>query len=189
MTQVSSTLLTSLAPAVPRPVRAVLAVLAGSALIALATRIQVPMWPVPMTMQTFAVLLIAMAFGMRLGVAAVAAYLAQGAAGLPVFAAGGGVAYLAGPTAGYLWGFLLVAAVVGWLADRGLTRRFAGSLMLALLGSALVYAVGAAWLASFVGPETAFRAGILPFLPGDLAKSALLALILPAAWSVLARLR
>lgn len=188
MTQ-ASTRLTSITHALPRPLRAALTVLAGSALIVLATRIQLPMWPVPMTMQTFAVLLIAMALGMRMGVASVAAYLAQGAAGLPVFAAGGGVAYLVGPTAGYLWGFLLVAAVVGWLADRGLTRHHVGALMLALLGSTLVYVVGAGWLAGFVGAEAAFRAGVLPFLPGDLVKSMLLALVLPGAWKLLARLR
>jgi len=187
MTNASATLLGNIAPSAPRSLRAVLAVLGGAAVIALSARVQVPMWPVPMTMQTFAVILIAMAFGARMGVASVAVYLAQGAAGLPVFAAGGGIAYLAGPTAGYLWGFLLVAAVVGWLADRGMTRHFAGALALALLGSALVYGVGASWLASFIGAEAAFRAGVLPFLPGDVVKSVLAALLLPAAWKLLAR--
>jgi len=187
MTQ-ASIHLTSIAQALPRPLRTALTFLAGSALIALATRIQLPMWPVPMTMQTFAVLLIAMALGMRLGVASVAAYLAQGAVGLPVFAGGGGVAYLVGPTAGYLWGFLLVAGVVGWLADRGLARYHVGALLLALLGSALVYVVGAGWLAGFVGTDAVFHVGVLPFLPGDLLKSMLLALVLPAGTKLLARL-
>ena len=189
MTNASATLLGTIAPAAPRALRATLAVLGGAALIALAARVQVPMWPVPMTMQTFAVILIAMAFGARMGVGAVAMYLAQGAAGLPVFAAGGGIAYLMGPTAGYLWGFVLVAAVVGWLADRGLTRHFAGALGLALLGSALIYLAGASWLATFVGAEAALTAGVLPFLPGDLVKSLLAAMLLPAAWTLLARLR
>jgi len=188
MTNASATLLGNIAPAAPRALRAVLAVLGGAAVIALAARIQVPMWPVPMTMQTFAVILIAMAFGARMGVGAVAMYLAQGAAGLPVFAAGGGIAYLVGPTAGYLWGFLLVAAVVGWLADRGLTRHFAGALGLALLGSVLVYATGAGWLATFAGFEAALASGVLPFLPGDVVKSVLAALLLPAAWKLLARI-
>jgi biotin transport system substrate-specific component len=165
----------------------VFAILGGALLIALATRVQVPMWPVPMTLQTLAVLLVAMTCGARLAVGAVLAYLAQGAMGLPVFAAGGGLAPLVGPTAGYLWGFVLVAWVVGSLADRGLARGFAGAFGLALLGSALVYVVGASWLAGLIGAQAAWTAGVLPFLAGDLVKSALAALLVPMGWRLLAR--
>lgn len=183
----SATLLGRVLP-VTRPLAAALAVLGGAALIALATRVQVPMWPVPMTLQTLAVITVAMAFGARLGAGAVAAYLAQGAAGLPVFAAGGGIAHLAGPTAGYLWGFLAAALVVGHLADRGLSRNPVSTFALALAGSAVVLLCGWAWLATLIGRDAAFGAGVLPFLAGDAVKAALAAAVLPLAWRVLARL-
>lgn len=178
----ATTLLGTLAPTAARPLSTVLAVLGGAALIALSSRIQVPMWPVPMTMQTLAVLIVVMGMGARLGTASVASYLAAGAAGLPVFAAGGGLVYLTGPTAGYLLGFLLVAVVVGRLADRGLTRHPLGAFALALLGSALVYLAGATWLSGFIGIEAALRAGVLPFLPGDLVKSVVAAMMLHGGW-------
>ena len=187
MTPSSATLLGRVLPGT-RPLPAVLAVLVGAALIALATRVQVPMWPVPMTLQTLAVMAVAMAFGARLGAGAVAAYLAQGAAGLPVFASGGGIAQFAGPTAGYLWGFLAAALVVGALADRGLTRHPVAAFALALAGSAIVALCGWAWLATQIGPDAAFTAGVLPFLAGDAVKAALAAALLPVAWRLLARL-
>lgn len=189
MTAVNATLLGTIAPATPRPLHAALAVLGGAVLIAASTRVQVPMWPVPMTLQTLAVLIVAMTMGARLATGAVASYLAAGAAGLPVFASGGGVAYLTGPTAGYLLGFLVVASVVGALADRGFTRHLLGALALAGLGSLLVYVCGVAWLSTFVGLESAVRVGVLPFLPGDVVKSAIAALMLPAAWSLMTRLQ
>ena len=153
----------------------VAAILAGSWLIALSARINVPMWPVPMTMQTFAVLLVGALGGARLGAQTLAAYLAQGAASLPMFASGAGLAYMAGPTGGYLMGFLLAAILVGWLADRGWNGsvlRLAGS---ALLGHAIIFLLGVGWLATIVsGVEAAVAAGLTPFLPGMVAKSALL---------------
>ena len=97
-----------------RWMRNVVLVLAGTAILAISAKINVPMLPVPMTMQTFAVLLIAMAYGWRLGAATIIAYLAEGALGLPVFAGGGGLAYMAGPTGGYLFGFVLSALIVGF---------------------------------------------------------------------------
>ena len=165
--------------------RAILVVLAGSAFIALSARIQVPMWPVPMTMQTFAVLLVALAFGARLAVVTVAAYLAQGVMGLPVFAGGGGLPYLVGPTAGYLYAFLAVALVVGHLGDRGWGRGVARAFAATLAGSVLIYAIGASWLAGYVGAEQAVALGVAPFVIGDLLKAALAALLLPVAWKLL----
>jgi biotin transport system substrate-specific component len=145
------------------------------------------MWPVPMTMQTLAMLAVVMTLGLHLGTGAVLTYLGAGAAGLPVFAGGGGIAYLTGPTAGYLLGFIATAWVVGALADRGLTRRPLGALALALLGSAIVYACGVAWLSGFIGFDAAVRAGVLPFLPGDLVKALVLALALPALMRLVVR--
>lgn len=165
--------------------RAILVVLAGSAFIALSARVQVPMWPVPVTMQTFAVLLVSLALGARLAVVTVAAYLAQGALGLPVFAGGGGLPYLVGPTAGYLYAFLAVALVVGHLGDRGWGRGFVRAFAATLAGSVLIYAIGASWLAGYVGAEQAVALGVAPFVIGDLLKAALAALLLPVAWKLL----
>lgn len=165
--------------------RAIPVVLAGSAFIALSARVQIPMWPIPMTMQTFAVLLVALAFGARLAVVTVAAYLAQGALGLPVFAGGGGLPYLAGPTAGYLYAFLAVALVIGHLGDRGWGRGLARAFAATLVGTALIYAIGASWLAGYVGFDQAVALGVAPFVIGDLLKAALAALLVPAAWKLL----
>jgi len=138
-----------------------------SLIIALAAHVTVPFWPVPMTLQTMAVMLIAGLFGAQLGVAAMLAYLVEGAAGLPVFASGIGPAVLIGPTAGYLLGMIAAAAIVG-LAQTHLQR--AGAMLLATI---VIYALGAAWLSQFVGAEKALTMGVMPFLAGDAAKGAL----------------
>ena len=166
---------------IPPAARAAMLAVAGSALIAICARIQVPMWPVPMTMQTFAVLLIGLAYGSRLGAATVALYLFEGAAGLPVFAIGAGLAYFAGPTAGYLFGFVAAAAFVGWLADRGWGRPAGRAFVAMLGGSAVIYLFGVGWLAAFVGTEKALALGAVPFLPGDVLKAALAAAALQIA--------
>jgi biotin transport system substrate-specific component len=138
-----------------------------SILIAASARISVPFWPVPMTLQTFAVLAIAGIGGARLGMAAMLAYLAEGALGLPVFASGAGVATLVGPTAGYLLGMLAAMVIVG--PARGHLQRGVAMIM----ASFMIYALGATWLAQFVGIDRALAAGVLPFLFGDVAKIAL----------------
>ncbi|WP_439523964.1 biotin transporter BioY [Marivita sp.] len=165
--------------------RASLIVLAGTIFITLSARIQVPMWPVPMTMQTFAVLLVGMAFGARLAGVTLVAYLAQGALGLPVFAGGGGLVFLTGPTAGYLVGFVGAAILVGWLADRGWIVGYTKSFFAACLGGVLIHVLGVAWLSVFTGFTGAVAAGMLPFLAGDLLKCVLVALLLPNAWAIL----
>ena len=152
--------------------RDALVVLAGSALLAAAAWVRVPMWPVPMTMQSFAVLLIGASCGPRLGAAAVAAYLAEAALGLPVLA-GGKPLVLGGPTFGYLVGFLMAAAAVGWAAQRGWTRRRWPTLLGALLlGQALITLPGLAWLhaAWLHDLRATLAAGLLPFLLGDALK-------------------
>ncbi|MCC7429125.1 MAG: biotin transporter BioY [Alphaproteobacteria bacterium] len=150
-----------------RLVRMAAIALLGSLLLAASARVQVPFWPVPMTMQSFVVVLIGAACGLRLGVATVLLYLAEGAVGLPVFAGtperGIGLAYMAGPTGGFLAGFVAAAAVAGFLAERGWGRSVAGALSLAFLANAALFACGLAWLATMIGPERAFAAGFLPF--------------------------
>jgi biotin transport system substrate-specific component len=158
-----------------RILRAVLLAVLGSALLALSAKLKVPFYPVPMTMQTFAVLLIGLVFGARLGLATVVLYLAEGAVGLPVLAGtperGLGLAYMFGPTGGYLLGFALAVTLTGWIAER---RRDAAGLALAVAAGGLVlYVPGLLWLAKFVGLEAAFGLGLAPFVVGDLLKAAL----------------
>lgn len=160
-------------------------VLGGSLLIALAAQVAFPLpWsPVPVTGQTFAILLVGASLGARLGLAAVVAYLIEGALGLPVFAPGGapGLARFMGPTAGYLVGFALAAFAVGWLAERGWDRRLGRAALAMLAGEAVIYLCGLLWLARFVAGDRLLDAGLVPFIPGDLFKIALAALALPAA--------
>jgi biotin transport system substrate-specific component len=159
----------------------------GSLLLYASAKIQVPFYPVPITMQTFAVLVIGMAYGARLGGATVLFYLAQGAAGLPVFAGtpekGLGLAYMAGPTGGYLLGFLVAAFVVGWLAERGWDRSVIRTLAAMVLGTAIIFAPGVLWLGTLIGwDKPVLDFGLYPFLPGAVFKIGLAAAVLPLAW-------
>lgn len=165
----------------PVPVRAA-AVLLGTLLLAIASQISVPMLPVPMTMQTLAVVLIGALYGWRLGALTVLAWLGEAALGLSVLANGsGGIAPFMGPTAGYLASFPLVAALVGWLAERGWNgRRPAFAFVSMLLGHGLCLLLGGLWLATLIGADKAMLAGVAPFLLGSLVKSALGATILMA---------
>jgi len=168
-----------------RLLRAALVVMAGSVLLAVTAHVKVPFWPVPMTMQTFAVLVIGMACGARLGAATVAVYLLEGALGLPVFAGGAGFAYLAGPTGGYLAGFVLAAALTGWLAERGFDRSVLRTMAAMLAGDVIILGLGVAWLATLIGAEKAIAAGLLPFLAAEVFKIVLAAAVLPGAWRLL----
>jgi biotin transport system substrate-specific component len=152
------------------------------AILTLASKVQVPFWPVPMTLQTLAVLMIGATAGMRLGGATVLAWLGLGALGAPVFATGAGLAYMAGPTGGYLAGFLLAALAVGYLADRGHGRSVVSALAMLLAGLVAIYALGLGWLALLIGPGKAISAGLLPFIPAEILKMALGTAILTAAW-------
>jgi biotin transport system substrate-specific component len=163
---------------------------AGSVLLALSARAQVPMWPVPMTMQTFAVLVIAMAYGARLAGATVLLYLAEGLVGLPVFASGAGPAYMVGPTGGYLLGFLVAAVLVGWLAERGWDRSIVATFAANLAGTTIIFALGVGWLSTIVGGlEKALELGFTPFMVGALVKIALAAALLPLLWRTVPRRR
>jgi biotin transport system substrate-specific component len=162
---------------------------AGTMVLMLSAKTQVPFWPVPMTLQTLAVFAIGAAYGMRLGVATLLLYLAQGAAGFPVFAGtpekGIGLAYMAGPTGGYLLGFVAMAAIAGWAADRGWSRnplKLGGAM---LVGEVVMLALGALWLAYLFGFEKGIAFGVGPFIVTDLVKLALAACLVPALWSLL----
>jgi biotin transport system substrate-specific component len=185
-----STLAESLWPAssVPAWLRNSLLAIGGSLLLTLSAKISVPFYPVPMTMQTFAVLLIGAAFGWRLGAATVLLYLAQGAFGLPVFAGtpekGIGLAYMMGPTGGYLIGFVVAAALVGWLAERGWDRSFLWLAVAMLIGHVVISAYGVAWLGSSIGLMDAWNVGVLPFFYANVFKTLLAAACMRAGWSI-----
>lgn len=163
--------------------------LAGAALITIGAKVQIPFWPVPMTLHTLAICLVAARLGPRLGLAAMTAYLGAGALGLPVFSGtperGIGLAYMMGPTGGYLAGYLLATPLIGTLA-RG--RGWLGMAAAMGAGLALVYAVGLAWLALFVPIPKLLAAGLTPFVLGDLLKVALAATLVSGASSLKGRL-
>ena len=162
--------------------------IAGSLIMTLSAKVQVPMYPVPMTLQTLAILGIAAAYGRNLAVATMVLYLAQGFFGLPVFAgAATGPAYFAGPTGGFLIGFIVSAAIVGEAADRGWGESFVKIALAMLIGTAAVFTLGFLWLASFAGAATAFTAGVVPFVLGDLVKIAFASCIVAALWSLVRR--
>jgi biotin transport system substrate-specific component len=163
-------------------------VVGGSLLIALSAQLAIwlPFSPVPVTGQTLAVLLVGVLLGSKRGAAAVLAYLAQGAVGLPVFAGGtAGAAVLMGPTGGYLAGFVLAGALVGRLAEAGWDRHWHTTSGIMLLGNAIIYACGLLWLAQWVGYEKALPLGLYPYLVGDLFKIGLATLLLPLGWKLI----
>jgi biotin transport system substrate-specific component len=168
--------------------RGLLLIVLGALLIAALAQVAIPLpfTPVPITGQTFAVLLVGAALGSKRGLAALSLYSLMGLSGLPVFAGGAsGIAYSLGPTLGYLAGFLAAAYIVGLLAERGLDRSVRTSLVPFLVGTLVIYAFGAGWLAIQFGVEKALTLGVLPFLIGDAVKLVLAALALPAAWKLM----
>jgi len=163
-------------------------VIGGSLLIGLCAQVKIllPFSPVPITAQTFAVLTIGMLLGSRRGSLCVLMYIIQGAAGLPVFAMGGGFAVLIGPTGGYLVGFIPAAYITGLLAQKGWDRRIGTTVLAMVLGNIVIYAFGLLWLCCLTGINRAVPAvGLYPFLVGDLLKIALAAAVLPSAWKLL----
>ena len=158
-------------------------VVIGSMLLAASAQFKIPLYPVPVTGQTLVVLLIGMTYGARLGGVTVAAYLFQGAVGLPVFAGGAfGIATLFGVTGGYLFGFLAAAVAMGKLAERGMGRTVTSTVIAMLIGNLVIYLMGATWLGSFIGFEKAVAVGVVPFLYGDVAKLIVAAGLMPVAW-------
>ncbi len=172
--------------------RAVTLAVAGSLLLAVSAKIQVPFWPVPMTMQTFLVLSLGMAYGWRLGGATILLYLSEGALGLPVFAGtpekGIGLAYMMGGTGGYLVGFVLAAMVLGWLGERGWSRNVLRTAAAMTIGNVIIYVPGLLWLGTLYGwDKPILQWGLTPFLLGDVLKLALAAGLMPLAWKLLGK--
>ncbi|WP_254020836.1 biotin transporter BioY [Mesorhizobium escarrei] len=163
----------------------------GTLLLTLSAKTRVLLGPVDISMQTLAVFLISAAFGMRLGVATLLLYMAEGAIGLPVFQGtpekGIGIAYMLGSTGGYLFGFVVMAAIVGWAADRGWDRHPVKLFNAILVAEIVMMAMGFAWLALLIGPEKSWQFGVAPFIVGDLIKVGLAASLVPAVWSLLKR--
>ena len=163
----------------------------GTLLLTLSAKTKVVLGPVDLSLQTLVVLLIAAGFGMRLGVATLLLYMAQGAIGLPVFQStpekGIGIAYMLGSTGGYLAGFVVMAAIVGWAADRGFDRNPLKLFGVMLAANAIMLAMGFAWLAVLIGAEKAWAFGVAPFIVPDLIKVALAAAVTVAATGLVAR--
>lgn len=174
-------------------------VLIGTLLITAAAKINVPTWPVPVTLQTFAVAALAGAFGWRIGVATVIAYLVEGAIGIPVFATGGGVSYLLGPTGGFLLGFIPMAYVIGRAADLGGSSRVVMLAVAMLIGDAMLFVVGYAWLVTVLANlkgvlptavlGSAFDGAIKPFVLWDVLKMVFAAVTVTGAWTLFAKRR
>ena len=167
------------------------AVLLGVCLLTLSAKVQVPFWPVPMTMQTLVVLMLGMTYGPRLGAGTVLAYLLVGAAGLPVFAGtperGIGLAYMMGPTGGFLMGFVLAAWITGALAERGWDRSVPWCAAAMLAGTVVIFVLGLAALIPITGLSRAIETGLVPFLASSALKIALGAVAMPVIWRVLGR--
>lgn len=170
--------------------RNTVAVVAGSLLLTLSAKLSIPFFPVPMTLQTLVVLCLGMVLGPRLGAAAVLAYLAQGAMGLPVFAGtpekGIGIAYMLQHTGGYLLGFVVAAYTVGLLAKRRWDRSMFTTIAAMVIGNFIIYAFGLLWLGSLIGWDKPVLAlGMTPYLLADLAKILVAAAVLPTLWKFL----
>ncbi len=165
------------------------AVVFGTAFLALSSYITVPMIPVPVTMQTFAVLLVGALYGARLGAITILAWLLEGALGLPVLAGGAaGIAHFVGKTGGYLFSFPIAGALTGWLVERGWNgRRVLLAFAAMMIGHVVCLGFGAAWLALQIGGKLAFVYGVAPFIVGSILKSALGAATLKAVTHLTAK--
>jgi len=167
-------------------------VVAGAALTAGAAQLAIPMWPVPITGQTFAVLFVGTVLWATRGGIALGLYALLGLVGLPVYSgSASGWSVLAGPTGGYIIGFVLAAILTGWLAQRQWDRRFVGTLVSFLAGSFVIYAVALPWLAISLGrlgvpndPSSVLRAGLYPFILGDTVKALIAAALVPLVWKL-----
>jgi biotin transport system substrate-specific component len=188
MTALAPTLSTRYFPRAATWLRDLVLIIIGSLFVALLARVEIPLpgSPVPITGQTFGVLLAGAALGSKRGAASMALYLAEGALGLPFFAGGAhGMKIVVGATGGYLIGFIVAAYVIGLLAERGLERSVRTSFVPFLVGTVIIYICGVSWLAIVMGSlGDALKFGLIPFLIGDAIKLIAAALALPAAWKL-----
>ena len=155
-------------------------ILFGTLLLAVSSKIQVPFWPVPMTMQTFIVFIIGMSYGWKLAFSTLIVYLVEGSLGLPVFAKGGGLLYLIGPTAGYLYGMVIAAGVIGFLAERGYNDSYIKSLISLIIGTVIIFVLGVGYLGSVIGYDKALAGGLYPFIPSEFFKIGLAVILIPS---------
>jgi biotin transport system substrate-specific component len=165
-------------------------IVAGAALVALAAQVRIPMEPVPITGQTFAVLLVGASYGAVRGTASLSLYLVVGILGAPVYTGqNSGWEYFTGATGGYILGFVVAAAVTGYLAEQRWDRRVSSAIAAMFIGSIAVYTIGLPWLAGVLNLdfETTLKEGLAPFVPGDLLKLFLAAALLPSAWRLVDR--
>ena len=159
-----------------------------SLLLILSAKIKLDLYPVPMTLQPLAVLMIAMLCGRNIAVGAVSLYLFQGIVGIPVFAYGGGLPYLLGPTGGFLFGFLFASIVIGELADRGWGKHYLKSVFAMFVGLIVIYTFGVFQLSILKSFDFAIINGLKPFILGDLYKILLAALLLPQIWKIVGKI-
>jgi biotin transport system substrate-specific component len=188
MTTLAPTLYARTFPRAADWLRDVTLIVLGALFVAALAQVEIPLpfTPVPITGQTFGVLLVGAALGSKRGAASLASYLVMGIFGLPFFAGGAhGLTIVVGATGGYLIGFVAAAYAIGLLAERGLERSLGTSLLPFLVGTIIIYACGVTWLAVVLGSlSKAVAAGLLPFLIGDALKLVAAALALPAAWKL-----
>lgn len=175
-------------------IKQVVLVMLGIAVLAVSAKIKVPMWPVPITMQTFVVLSVGAAYGARLGLVTILGYLLIGALGFDVFAGSSaekyGLAYMMGGTGGYLVGFALASVALGALARRGWDRSFGWMALAMLIGNVLIYVPGLLWLGQLYGwDKPILEWGLYPFLVGDAIKLALAAVVMPVLWKLVGSAR
>jgi biotin transport system substrate-specific component len=174
----------------------ILTVLLGAALITISAKITIPVWPVPVTLQTFAVAGISAFLGLRLSLLTVALYLVVGALGLPVFSMGGGISYLSGPTGGFLFGFLMMAGIIGYASDRGAAGKLIELFSVMVVADIALCALGLVWLLSMSGSAgwidqnnivaSAFAGAVQPFILWDVLKMAVAAIGISVAWNLIA---
>ena len=156
----------------------------GSFLLAISSKVQIPLTPVPVTLQTLVLLVMSMFLGWRGAVGATSLYLFQGAIGLPVFAHGGGFIILFGPTGGYLFGFLIASLVVGYLAERGWDKSVVLTFTSMTIGTLIIYLFGVVWLSYLKDLNTALMFGLLPFITPDILKICLGTCLVSAGWEI-----
>jgi len=158
--------------------------LLGTFLLAISSKIQVPFWPIPMTMQTFIVFLIGMMYGWKLATFTMLLYLFEGAIGIPVFAKGGGLTYLTGPTAGYLYGMTVAAGVIGFYSERGFSKSYLNCILPLVAGTVIIFIFGVGYLGYIIGFEKAVTVGLLPFISSELFKIFLAAILVPTIYRI-----
>ena len=170
-------------------VRDVLLILSFAVATAVCSQIKLEIGAVPITMQTFAVLLSGALLGSRRGALSQLTYLSMGLSGIPWFSRGGGIGYLLSPTFGYILGFVFAAFFVGWLCEKGFDRDIRTAVFAMFAGSIIIYVPGLFWLAKLIGFGKVLAVGLYPFIFGDLLKILLAGLLLPLGWKIIKRLK